>query len=180
MNLYLRLIFTLITARFKSRLNPLEEHTTSHRVWLNDIDPLMHMNNGRYFTITDLVRIEKLIRSGVWQAMKQRGFYAVITGETIQFRKSLKTFQKYNIRSRTIGWDEKDFYIEHRFERNETLCALALTRSRLVGKNKPSPAEVFRWVGEEVPDINMTEVIANWNNSAENHWTESVSEHVIN
>lgn len=151
----------------------LESFRTRHRVWLNDIDLLWHMNNGRYFTITDIVRIDWRIRAGMWGAMRERGYYSVIAGETIQFRKALSLFKTYEIRNRLIAWDEKYFYFEHQFISAGQICAISLVKLRVVGqRQRPSPEEVMSWYGE-VPDRrDPDEVIKNWNQSTREQWRQ--------
>lgn len=175
MNLYLRLMALLLSVRWKSPVSILEELRSSHLVWPNDLDLMGHMNNGRYLTVTDLARMEMLIRAGLWQAMRQRGIYPVLAGETIQFRKALLPFQRYEIRTRTLGWDEKFLYVEHRFVQGDALAALALVKVRVIGRGRPRPAEVLRTVCADLPDVNMNQVIEEWNASTEEHWTETLS-----
>ena len=170
MNLYFRLLYMLLTVKFKGRVSVFDTFTSKHIVWPNDIDPLGHMNNGRYLTVTDSVRIEMLIRAGVFQAMKSRGQYAIVAGETIQFRESLKPFQRYEILTRTLGWDKKFFYVEHQFRSGSTLHALAMVKICVIGKGRPWPADVLRYVYSDVEDVNMNQVIENWNVSSDEHW----------
>jgi acyl-ACP thioesterase len=54
MNLYLRLLWTLLRAPFKPRIVLGDTIELKLRVWPNDLDVNGHMNNGRYMTITDL------------------------------------------------------------------------------------------------------------------------------
>lgn len=173
MNLYVRLFLMFMRARFKGSISIFDEFISTHRVLPNDLDLLGHMNNGRYFTITDYVRIEMLIRAGIWEAMKKRNVYPVMAGETIQFRKSLKPFQKYEILSKTLGWDNKFFYVEHRFISRKELYALMLVKVRVIGAGsiRVSPSDVLRYVyPNNIKDININEPIASWSDSAQIHW----------
>tara|TARA_A100001037_G_scaffold137597_1_gene124474 strand:+ start:202 stop:732 length:531 start_codon:yes stop_codon:yes gene_type:complete len=172
MNLYLRLLAMFLSVRWKGAVPPLAEFRSSHLVWPNDLDLLGHMNNGRYFTITDPVRIEMLIRAGVWAVLRRQGLHPVLAGETIQFRRALKPFQRYELRTRTLGWDEKFFYVEHRFMRGETVHALALVKVRLVGAGRPKPIDILRQVDPTAPEVNMVGVIEKWNASSDEHWAE--------
>lgn len=172
MNLYFRLLLMFARASWRRRISMFDEFRSEHIVWPNDIDVLGHMNNGRYFTITDFVRTEILIRAGIWKQLKQRGVYPVIAGETVQFRKSLQPFQRYTIRTRLAGWDDKFLYVEHQFVRGDTTHALVLIKGRFIGKSRPSPAEVLRYVYPDVPDTNMSDVIDQWNTSTTDHWRQ--------
>ena len=186
MNLYIRLFFVLLLSRFKSAVSVFEEFSTEHRVWPNDLDVLGHMNNGRYFTITDLARIEMLIRAGVWREMRKHGIYPVMAGETIQFRRSLMPFQKYSIITHTLGWDDKFIYVEHRFVSRGETYALAIVRTRMLSsrptRNSPgtgkagrvSPQELMQLVDENaVSETRMNEVLEKWNSSTALHWNDN-------
>ena len=185
MNLYLRLLFVLLLSRFRSAVSVFEEFSTDHRVWPNDLDVLGHMNNGRYFTITDLARIEMLIRAGVWREMRKRGIYPVMAGETIQFRKSLRPFQKYSIITHTLGWDDKFIYVEHRFVSRGETYALAIVRTRMLTSHaksghsatgeagRVSPQELMQLVDvNAVSETRMNEVLDKWNSSTALHWND--------
>ncbi|MFM0739211.1 thioesterase family protein [Paraburkholderia xenovorans] len=67
MSLIIRLLFLLFTSRRRTRLQVLDTCVTPFRVWFNDLDVLFHMNNGRYFTILDLARVDLMMRSGLWR-----------------------------------------------------------------------------------------------------------------
>lgn len=174
MNLYIRLILMFVLVRFKSAVSLFDEYQTRHIVWPNDLDLLGHMNNGRYFTITDLVRIEFLSRAGMWKAMRSRGLFPVMGGETIQFRKSLKPFQRYEIRTNALGWDERFFYVEHRFESRGELCALVLVKVRVIGPNRATPADTLRYLYPDIDDTKMNAVIELWNSSTNQHWAQTL------
>jgi acyl-CoA thioesterase FadM len=173
MNLYLRLFWRFLTARFKPRLSIRDEFRSRHRVWPNDLDLLGHMNNGRFFTITDLVRIEMLIRAGIWRELKNRKLHPVMVGETVQFRRPLMPFQKYAIVTRTRGWNDKFLYVEHRFVSRRGLHALMLVKVRVIGRKgvRVSPVDVFRWVHDEpVEAQKVDEQIDRWDQSTRIHW----------
>ncbi len=173
MNLYLRLFWLFLTARFKPALSIMDEHRSRHRVWPNDLDLLGHMNNGRFFTITDLVRIEIFIRAGIWSALKKRGLYPVMAGETVQFRRPLRPFQKYAIITRNRGWSDKFFYVEHQFVSARGVHALMLVKACVIGPGnvRLSPAEVFAFAHEgPVAAQKLDDQIDKWDESTRLHW----------
>ena len=79
-----------------------------------DIDLLGHMNNGRYASLFDLGRFDLLIRTGLWDAMNERGWYGVVASESVTFRKSLELWQRFTVESRLLGHDDKSVYQIHR------------------------------------------------------------------
>src|SRR5690625_2234262 len=86
------------------------------RVWPTDLDILWHMNNGKYLSIMDVARFVLLQRNGVWSVFQREGWYPVVVGQTISYRKSLNPWQKFVIETRIIGFDEQAVYVEQRFE----------------------------------------------------------------
>ena len=176
MNLYFRMFYMLFLSQFKRNASVFQDFITKHRVWPNDLDILGHVNNGRYFTITDNVRIGWLIQAGIWKEMKKRGYYAVVAGETAQFRKSLMPFQKFEIVSRNMGWDDKFFYVEHQFISKKGIHAIVLVKVMMLGKGntKVSPHEILSLVPhpEGIPEVNTNESILNWNTSTDLQWKE--------
>jgi hypothetical protein len=74
MNLYLRLLWTWIAARFKPAIRMGDTIEMSLRVWPGDLDINGHMNNGRYMTITDLAVIEYFTRAGFLPIALRRGW----------------------------------------------------------------------------------------------------------
>ena len=170
MNLYIRLISMWISTLFKSRVSLLDEFRSRHRVLPGDLDPLGHMNNSRYFAFGDLARIEMLTRAGGWRVFRRRKLHPVLAGETIQFRKALMPFERFEMRTRLAAWDHRFFYVEHRFMRGEEICALALIKFWIVGSARPAPAEFMRMLGLEVEDTRGLDIVERWNESSDEHW----------
>ncbi|MDP3207550.1 MAG: thioesterase family protein, partial [Rhodoglobus sp.] len=110
MNLIFRTILQLIRSRRRSPLKITEVARAPFRTLLTDIDVLGHMNNGVYFSIMDLGRMDMMIRSGAWAKLREHGMYPVMVNETISFRKSLNLGQKFVLETRLVGLDVKAVY----------------------------------------------------------------------
>lgn len=116
MNLYLRLLCVLIAAGFKAAIGDiLEMSSLRFRVWPNDLDFNMHMNNGRYLTVMDLGRLDLVMRTGLLKAMLKRGCLPVLAAAHIRYRLPLMPFQIYRLETQVVCWDEKWVYLEQRF-----------------------------------------------------------------
>jgi acyl-CoA thioesterase FadM len=122
-------------ARRRSRVHPLEETSLTFRVWPTDVDVLMHMNNGRYLTLMDLGRADAIIRSGVRALLGERDWYPVVASETIRFRESLGLFARFELRTRTLGWDDKSFYLRQLFLRRGRVVAIGIVRVRFLKRS---------------------------------------------
>lgn len=90
---------------------------SNFRVWPTDLDILRHMNNGKYLSLMDIGRFDLLVRNGVLETFSREGWYPVVVGQTISYRKSLNPWMKFTIESRIMGFDDQAVYIEQRFVR---------------------------------------------------------------
>lgn len=164
MSLLIRLLLVVLTSRRRSRLHVLDTCVTPFRVWLNDLDVLLHMNNGRYFTILDLARVDLMMRSGLWRQLKTRGWYPVVTLETMRFHRSLELGNRYNVQTRVIGWDEKHIFIEQGFVRDDVQVALAVVRARFLKRSggTVTTAELLQLAEITQPSPELPGWVAGW------------------
>lgn len=145
MNLIFRLLAVLLFSRFRSKQDVMSECATPFRVLPTDLDVLMHMNNGVYLSLQDLARMDYMIRAGAFSKISARGWYPVVASEMIRFRRSLALFQKFELRTRLISWDDKYLYLEHKFVSNGEVMALGMIRARFLSKKggAVSPQELM-------------------------------------
>lgn len=185
MNLIFRMVRVLLMARRRGRVHPLDETSLSFRVWPTDVDVLVHMNNGRYFTLMDLGRADGIIRSGVYAKLKACDWYPVVASETIRFRESLPMFTRFELRTRTIGWDEKSFYLRQLFLVRGRIVAVGIVRVRFLKRSGGTlmAAEVANAIIPGAISPKLPEYIATWRaaesglshatsiESSQNRWT---------
>ena len=156
-----RTLLVMLSARKRLRRTGRLAPTGISRIRLTtlptDIDLLRHMNNGRYLSLFDLGRWDLLVRTGLWDVMKRHGWYAVVSSETITFRKSLNLWQRFDVESRMIGHDDKAVYLEHRAVVDGEVFARAIIRARMMKRSGGtlSHDELFAAVGrpEGVPEV---------------------------
>jgi acyl-CoA thioesterase FadM len=159
-NVIWRTLLVMLRARLHRRRHPLPATGISRiRVTTlpTDIDLLRHMNNGRYLSLFDLGRWDLLIRSGLADAAGRRGWYPVVSNETITFRKSLNLWQSFVIETRFIGHDGRALILEHRAVVDGEIYARATIRARMLrrtGGTVPHE-EVLAAIGhlEGLPDV---------------------------
>ena len=122
------------------------------------------MNNGVYFSIMDLGRMDLMIRAGAWASLMKHGFYPVATNETISFRKSLQPWQRFVLESRIIGYDDKAVFVEQRFVVKGEVFARAYMRGRFLKKTggTVSVAELVDALGVDPTAITLPEWLAEW------------------
>lgn len=138
MHMLPRTLWHLLVAGPRGPRIALHEVSTSwFRVWPTDIDMLMHMNNGKYLSIMDVARFDLIQRTGVLDVFRSEGWYPVVVGQTVSYRKSLNPWARFAVESRIMGFDDQAVYIEQRFVRpNESgeheVYARAIVRGRFL------------------------------------------------
>lgn len=161
MNVIWRTLLVILRARLRVRRGRALAPTEVSRIRLTtlptDLDILRHMNNGRYLSLFDLGRWDLLTRTGLFDAMRERGWYAVVSSETVTFRKSLQLWQRFDIESRLMGHDDRAVFLEHRAVVDGEVYARVIVRARMLRRSGGAVTheELFAAVGEPegVPDV---------------------------
>lgn len=163
MLLLLRFLITIFAARFRSRIGPLDESVTRFTALPHDCDLNFHLNAGRYVSFMDVGRIELLARMRVLPKLLQRGWRPVMGGCVMRYRRSVLPFQRFDVRSRVAGWDEKWFYIEHVVEHDGTFCAVGHMRTLIRGKSgNIATREVIDLIGKDVVQPKLPDFVQQW------------------
>ena len=63
------------------------------RVWPNDLDFNLHVNNGRYLALADIGRVHWFVRTGVLGIARQHKAFPVIGDATAKFRRGLSNLR---------------------------------------------------------------------------------------
>jgi acyl-CoA thioesterase FadM len=164
MNLVFRLLKILMLCWLRpGRIGILDESVVRFRVWPNDLDTNLHMNNGRYMTLMDLGRLDLLMRNGsVKYVLKQR-WYPVLAGTLIRFRRPLNLFQRFEIRTRIVTWDAKWVYLEQRMLRRGDVVLQAWLKGVFMGPKGSVPiTELLKLMGLDAPPPPMPAGLAAW------------------
>lgn len=146
MNLLFRLLLVTLFSRFRKPVGVLGPCVTPFRCLPTDLDVLRHMNNGLYFSLMDLARVDLMTRAGLLKKISSAGWYPVVVAETMRFRKSIEPFESFVIETRVLGWDEKAFLLGQRFMKGDVVKAEAVVRARFLKKSGGSvaPEEILR------------------------------------
>ena len=168
MNLYVRLLLLVLRSRRRPRLSLWDTARTPFRVAPTDLDLLRHMTNGKYLTIMDLGRIDLMLRSGFWKKIKERGWYPVVAGQTITYRKSLRPGQRFDLYTRVVGFDDRWVYMQQRFCVGETVYAQAYVRARFLKRSGGSVEheELLALAGDVPEDLEPPEWLVRWTASS--------------
>jgi acyl-CoA thioesterase FadM len=120
-----------------SKVDLLATTRVSLRVWPNDLDFNLHVNNGRYLALADIGRMHWFVRTGVLGVARRYKAYPVVGDAIAKFRRDLKVFQSFEIYSRLIGWDHKWGFLEHRFVRGGRVIGVVAIRGVFKGPGGP-------------------------------------------
>ena len=134
MSLIFRLLYVFFSSFRRPRLAPGDESVVRLSVLPTDLDLNFHMNNGRYLTLMDIGRADLLLRLGIVRAMYRLRWRGVVASVTVRFRRPLDPFQRYELRTRLLCWDERWFFMEHRFTRRGELMAYGLVKIQFSGR----------------------------------------------
>jgi len=163
MNLYLRLLILLIRLIGLPRRGVFEDSRVGFRVLPTDCDVNLHMNNGRYLAFMDLGRLHLVAQIGLLGIILRRRWGAALGAAEINFIRPLAPFQKFELVTRLVTWDEKYAYMEQRFESGGVLFAHAFVKGLFLDRDgRVEPAEVSAALGStEVPPP-MPEALRIW------------------
>lgn len=162
MNLYFRFLLLLLRRIVIRKPTSLfSQCSTPFRVNLLDLDFNMHMNNGRYFAIMDLGRFDLMLKSKTFWEVTKKGYYPVVSSQSIRFKKSLAPFQRFELITKIEAWDEKDTYINQKFVRNGVVYAEAMVKARFLQRGRKGSvpmSELLKFLHIPEPEHSMTEL----------------------
>jgi acyl-CoA thioesterase FadM len=178
MNLLWRYLWVIFFSRFESKLDVLDECSTTFRVLPTDVDILLHMNNGRYFSFMDLSRTNYSVRSGLHQRFLKHKIYPVIASEMIRFKKSIDLFQSFEITCRLIGWDEKFIYMIQYFKQKNKIHAMGIIKSCFLHKDghRVSSNELLNVIDKkDHPPLILPDWVKEWIHADKSFYDEAMT-----
>jgi acyl-CoA thioesterase FadM len=167
--LLFRFLIAIIASLVRPRIDPLGQSAIRFSVLPTDCDLNFHLNAGRLVSFMDVSRIELIGRVRILGKLVRRRWRPVMGGVTVRYRRSILPFQRFLVRSRVVGWDEKWFYIEHIAERNGQQCAIGIARTVIRTRERTAtPDEVLELMGlSGTPSPALPEFVEAWR-AAEN------------
>lgn len=161
---YLRMIWDWQRAKTLPKMAVDATHVSHHRCWPQDIDMWMELNNGRTLTIYDLGRIPMAVRMGLMDALKRERWGLTVAGSVVRYRRRILPFEKFEMRSRGLCWDDKFFYVEQSIWKQNGECANhAVYRTAVTSKTGiVNPARVMQAMGHVGPSPEIPEWVQVW------------------
>jgi acyl-CoA thioesterase FadM len=118
------------------------------RVWPQDIDFNLHLNNARYLSFMDYGRIHLSAATGILTLVLKERWMPLVGSLSITYRRPLALFAPFTLATRTLCWDEKWVYMEQIFRAREGLVAIAWVKG------------LFRAPDGNVPPQHIVDIIA--------------------
>ena len=163
---FVRIPFLAVRQHVKPlpRMHLLDEDQIRMRVWPNDIDLNLHMNNGRYLSVMDFARTHLLARAGLLEHIIRSRWQPLVGAVWITYRRSLPLFATFTISSRLVCWDERWFYLEQTFTGRDGLAAVGWVKGVLRDASGiVEPQHVLGRVESGIVSPSMPDSIAQWN-----------------
>ena len=139
MNVIWRTLLTIwrakVLLRRRGPIDPVSVGRVRLRTMPTDLDLLGHMNNGRYASLFDLGRFDLLIRTGIWDLLSAKEWYAVVASATITFRRSLELWQRFTVETRLLAHDDRSVYMMHRAVVRGEVYAEMIVRARFLRRS---------------------------------------------
>lgn len=160
---YARLMKEILNARRAPQLGLFDTHVSQHICWPWDIDPWMELNNGRTLTLYDLGRVPLGIRTGLAATVQRMGWGMAIAGNSTRYRKRVTAFQRFEMRSRCIGWDARFIYIDQTMWRDGDCSSQMLARSAVTSRHGIVPPDrVMAALGQNVESPALPDWVQGW------------------
>jgi acyl-CoA thioesterase FadM len=128
MTYWLRFLLTVIKAFFQKKMKWDEEIDQEFRVWITEAD-MGVMNNARYFNFTELSKMRHFVGMGLFGTIIKLNWQPLASFQIIRYKKALKRFEKFRLRSNILYWDDKYIFQHYVFERKGQLMASVVVKA---------------------------------------------------
>lgn len=104
------------------------------------------------------------LRAGLIDTIRQRGWGLTMAGVNTRFRRRIRGFERFEMRSRAVCWDDRFTYLEQSMWKADGECAShVLYRSAVTDRNGlVPPREVLLAMGQDPTSPPMPQWIAEW------------------
>jgi len=165
---WLRLFAVGLSLIGKSKVDLLATTRVRLRVWPNDLDFNLHVNNGRYLALANIGGAHWFVRTGALGIFRKHKAFPVIGGAIAKFRHDLKAFQTFEIHTRLIGWGSKWAFFEQRFVRKERVLGVVAVRAVAKAQSGSiDPQVLIAELGHNAPSPELPEWVRRFDQSAE-------------
>lgn len=140
---FLRLLWQFFVHRSSPGLDPFDTHVSFHRCWPWDLDVFAELNNGRTLTLYDLGRLPLAQRTGLVELLLRKKWSLTMAGAAVRYRRRIRMFETFEMRSRLLGWDHRFMYVEQAMIVRGQAAGHIVYRSAVTDKNGIVPAPLI-------------------------------------
>lgn len=164
MNLYFRLFWLFLwRIRHCRSIGFLELSRITYRALPSDCDINFHLTNSRYPAFMDLARTYMMAEMGLLKPFLKLKWMPIVNASAFTYIKDIKPLSSFDIETQIVGWDEKYFYIEHRFVSDAGLHCIVYVRGVFVHKRKLVPiSQLISVAGFDGEMPTLPEEIVQW------------------
>ena len=163
MLLLFRFLFAMLKGVLRRRIGALDESSLRFTVWPTDCDLNFHLNAGRFISLMDVARMEFIARTGLLRRLLKKKWRPIMGGIVVRYRREIRPFERFTIRTRVLGWDEKWFYLEHIVEKGGVFCASGIVRTLVRSASANiAPSDVLALVGESNASPQLPDFVLGW------------------
>ncbi len=157
-------IFVIILRNFRAKKqSSLAPNRTILRVWPHESE-VSFANQAAYAHYLELARWDWAMKSGVVHFMRRQKTLFAVGGLLQTFRKPLRRFQKFEVKSQIVGWDEKWIYFEQSMLSEGGLIHRAYVK--LIyrkGRTVIAPVEFLKSLGfADLPAQTVPRLVRQW------------------
>ena len=147
-----------------------EFHISHHICWPWDLDLWLELNNGRTLTLYDLGRLVLAKRCGLLSLLKTKRWSMPMAGASVRYRRRIRVFERFEMRSRGLCWDDRFFYIEQSIWKKNGECAGHIVyRSAFIDSvGIINPDKVIQALGVNVGRPKIPNWVASWSEAENN------------
>jgi acyl-CoA thioesterase FadM len=160
---FVRLALQMFSARHAGPVDTHDTHVSHHICLPWDLDPWIELNNGRTLTLYDLGRIPLSIRSGLGNLLRSQGWGMTVAGNSVRYRRRVRMFDRIEMHSRLIGWDQRFFYMEQAMSVRGECTSHMLVRSAVTSRDGiVVPELVMAAAGKPAASPPLPDWVAAW------------------
>ena len=139
-------------------------HVSNHRCWPWDADFAGELNNGRALTLMDLGRIPLVIRTGLWDTALKQKWRMTMGGVIVRYRRRIRPFERFEMKSHVLGWDNRFTYVEQSTWKKTGDCAHHAVYRVAVADDGGivAPDRLMAAMGHPDPSPALPDWIAKW------------------
>ena len=160
---FIKVLTTVVKAKFRPRLKLADESVLHLRVGFMDVDIFGELNNARYFNHMELGRWDYSQRVGFISLMRKQGWGLAVGGASIRYRRRIPFLHKFTMTSKIICHDGRWIYFLQETHRKDQICSSALMKVCVTSKQGLVPApEVLEALGAEDNFATIPDWVSAW------------------